>query len=119
MPSSQRCQVGLTSHSCGGQTGPYRYPRRGVYSPTSATQCQYSEMKAATDEIDEGDFFASCLFLAAAELIICADALYLEADQAERRGCPRRAYNLTRRADYLMKQARRLCGDKGLPWGIV
>jgi hypothetical protein len=59
----------------------------------------------------------SLFFLAAAELIIRAEELYLEAEKVESWNAPW-ARNRRRKADKLMAQARDLVGDKGLPWGF-
>ncbi len=67
---------------------------------------------------DEAEgLLASCLFLASTDLIIQADALYAEAVRVEARNPPW-ARNRRRKADRLMGKARRMCGERGLPWGI-
>lgn len=63
------------------------------------------------------DLASSLMFLAACDLVIRADALYHEANRCEERNPPW-ARNRRREADRLMARARRLCGDRGLPWGI-
>ncbi len=64
------------------------------------------------------NIFECCLFIISAELIIEADKSYMDAKEAELQGRPRRAYNCNRRGDDLMRRARKMAGDKGLPWGV-
>jgi hypothetical protein len=59
-----------------------------------------------------------CLYLAAAELIIRADRLYLEANRWASAGYRDVARIRRRIADRAMARAKRLVGDRGLPWGV-
>ena len=68
---------------------------------------------------EDGEGLTECFaFFLAAEYIIEADRLYLEAHQMKEANYPNRAYNRRRRADEYMRKAKRLVGDKGLPWGV-
>jgi hypothetical protein len=59
----------------------------------------------------------SLLFLASADLIIACDRLYLEAQRWDAAGYADVARIRRRMGDRLMKRARAMCGDRGLPWG--
>ncbi len=66
----------------------------------------------------ESPIVACWRFLAAARCILAADQYYHDAERAESAGRPRAAYNRRRRGDDWMRLARRLCGRRGLPWGV-
>jgi hypothetical protein len=73
----------------------------------------------AEEQAAEAEMLAGCfLYFAAMDLIIRADLLYLEANRWASAGYRDVARIRRRIADRIMARAKRLVGDRSLPWGV-